>query len=75
MAKKNKTKKTKKSKKVSKRKVSKKPASKKTDKNILIYAAVAVLALIVIVLQYRVERRSQKLKNKLKLQNKRMLKR
>ena len=49
MAKKKKTKKTKKSKKVSKRKVSKKPVSKKIDKNILIYAAVAVLALIVIV--------------------------
>ena len=44
-----KKKKTKKSKKVSKRKISKKPVSKKTDKNILIYAAVAVLALIVIV--------------------------
>lgn len=49
MAKNKKTKKTKKSKKVSKRKVSKKPVSKKTDKNILIYAAVAALALIVIV--------------------------
>ena len=44
-----KKKKTKKSKKVSKRKISKKPVSKKTDKNVLIYAAVAVLALIVIV--------------------------
>ena len=49
MAKKKKTKKTKKSKKVSKRKVSKKSVSKKTDKNILIYAAVAALAFIVIV--------------------------
>ena len=49
MAKKKKTKKTKKSKKVSKRKVSKKSVSKKTDKNILIYAAAAALALIVVV--------------------------